>query len=53
MNLRMEEGQIMQEHLTRIEDIREQLINVDKVISNLELVKVIYWINCVLFIFPS
>ena len=37
MNLWMEEGPIMQEHLTCIEDIREQLINVDEVISNLEL----------------
>ena len=38
MNLRMEEGQSMQEHLACIEEFCEQLINVDEVISNLELV---------------
>ena len=40
LNLRMEEGQSMQEHLTKIQDIREQLINIDEVISDSELVNI-------------
>ena len=47
MNLWMEEGPIMQEHLTCIEDIREQLINVDEIMSDSEPV------NLTLNLFPK
>eukprot|EP00250_Pteridium_aquilinum_P000809 c10979_g2_i1 orf=3-197(-) len=37
-NVRMHEGEVMSQHVNKIQDLREQLINVDEVMTDAQIV---------------